>query len=572
VEFRFNSGSSSLAAGRSTGGKGCLTVFFLIFLTMGSIFTIFILGETVRETAVWFWPEVPCIIISTGVGETGDDQEPYTTTVVFEYEIDGKTYRGNKIARNPSTGARYDTARDAADRYSQGSRTICRVHPEIPGEAVLERRWPLIVFITLFPLIFVAIGAGGIWGVWRADGRTTAGGAVVSISERARKNRGKTIGLFIGILFATIGGIGAVFLLVVPLIDLAKASTWIETPATVVGSTLRSWSTDDGTSYRADVLYEYTIDRRTWRSNRRIFFPLGSGDSDGARSVLSRYPEGTALTCFVDPSDPSRSVLERGFRPLYLIGLFPLFFLVAGLALTAHTLRKGASTRAAARRPATGIQPEGTAENEATLRILEPEAGPLTKVIGAFIFAAIWNGIVSVFLWQVVQSFRRGEPEWFLTLFMTPFMLVGLGAIVAVFYFLLAAANPRPQLQISPASPRLGSKLRIEWGFTGNARRISRLKIVLEGHEKATYQRGTDTHTDRQAFVSIPVIESESKWELAKGVVDLEIPDDTMHSFTSEHNAVVWAIHVHGNIPQWPDVNDSFEIDVRPLSRAQLLP
>ncbi len=79
------------------------------------------------------------------------------------------------------------------------------------------------------------------------------------------------------------------------------------------------------------------------------------------------------------------------------------------------------------------------------------------KLIGMILIAAFWNGIVSVFLWQIVLSFRRGDPEWFLCLFMTPFVLVGLGLMAGVVYFLLALANPRPQsdhLARGPASRR----------------------------------------------------------------------------------------------------------------------
>ncbi len=194
------------------------------------------------------------------------------------------------------------------------------------------------------------------------------------------------------------------------------------------------------------------------------------------------------------------------------------------------------------------------------------------KLIGTIFIAAFWNGIVSVFLWQIVLSFRRGDPEWFLCLFMTPFVLVGLGLLAGVIYFLLALANPRPCLTISPSAPLLGARLRVEWIFKGRYKRMTRLKIVVEGHEKATYQRGTDSHTDREAFASFVVTDSPSIWEFAQGAGEIEIPADTMHSFASDHNAVVWAIHVHGEIPRWPDVNETFEIEVRPLAPEQVLP
>jgi hypothetical protein len=532
---------------------------------MGSIFTVFVLTEATRVMAVWFWPEVNCTMISSGVEETGDDENPYVAAVVFEYQIDGRSVRGTKLSRGASASSNYDAVRRSVDAYPPGTRTTCRVSPEIPDEAVLERRLPWIALVVFLPLIFVAVGAGGIYGVWRSDGRTE-NGAVESISQRARKGRGKTIELTLGLVFAAIGGGLTILLLVVPLVRLAKASTWVETPATVIGSTLRSWSTDDGTSYQADVLYEYSAGGRIWTSNRRDFFPFSSGDADGATATLGRYPKGSPTVCFVDPADPSRSVLDRRLHAAYLIGLFPLIFLIAGVALTAHALRRPSSP--ARTEPPS---PQGI-ESPNTLASLDSQTGPVGKLVGTILATAFWNGIVSVFLWQIVLSFRRGDPEWFLCLFMTPFVLVGLGLMAGVIYFLLALANPRPRLTISPSAPRLGSRLRVEWVFTGRYRRMTRLKIVVEGHEKATYQRGTDTHTDRQAFASFVVTDTPSNWEFARGAAEIEIPADTMHSFASDHNAVLWAIHVHGEIPRWPDVNETFEIEVRPLAPEQVLP
>jgi hypothetical protein len=101
---------------------------------------------------------------------------------------------------------------------------------------------------------------------------------------------------------------------------------------------------------------------------------------------------------------------------------------------------------------------------------------------------------------------------------------------------------------------------------------MSRLKLVLEGHERATYRRGTDTHTDREAFAAFDVVDTSADWEFARGTAEIEIPEDTMHSFTSASNAVVWSLHVQGDIARWPDVSEDFEIEVRPLSRGRLLP
>ena len=45
-----------------------------------------------------------------------------------------------------------------------------------------------------------------------------------------------------------------------------------------------------------------------------------------------------------------------------------------------------------------------------------------------------------------------------------------------------------------------------------------------------------------------------------------------MHSFSSDNNAVVWSLVVHGEIDRWPDVSESYEVEVRPLPKARLLP
>ena len=52
----------------------------------------------------------------------------------------------------------------------------------------------------------------------------------------------------------------------------------------------------------------------------------------------------------------------------------------------------------------------------------------------------------------------------------------------------------------------------------------------------------------------------------------MEIPEDTMHSFASPNNEVVWSLVVSGDIPRWPDVDETFDIEVRPLAAERLLP
>jgi hypothetical protein len=79
---------------------------------------------------------------------------------------------------------------------------------------------------------------------------------------------------------------------------------------------------------------------------------------------------------------------------------------------------------------------------------------PLGAFFGLTLVALFWNGIVSVFLWQVVASWRQGQPNGCLTAFLIPFVLVGLGLIYAVGRQFLVLFNPRPHITLTPACSR----------------------------------------------------------------------------------------------------------------------
>jgi hypothetical protein len=174
---------------------------------------------------------------------------------------------------------------------------------------------------------------------------------------------------------------------------------------------------------------------------------------------------------------------------------------------------------------------------------------------------------VSVFVVQAVGSWRAGRPEWFLTLFLVPFVLVGLGLIVGVVYMFLALFNPRPRLRVTPAAVRLGETLRVEWEIAGNTERLERLRVRLRGQEHAAYRRGTDTCRDQSLFADIELADMTVPQEMPSGSRSVTIPEGLMHSFEAPNNKIVWSIQLHAEIPRWPDVNEEFPITVLPAAR-----
>ena len=545
------------------------SLFFAFFLAFGLLFIVFMAREIAAELETWRWNETPCTILSSGVTIDDDADDPYRLTVTYRYAVRGIDHFADRVARTPVADDDYRTVARRASRWAPGVAATCFVDPDDPGTAVLVRRLPWWALFILVPLVFVAIGGGGLAAVWRRS-RDADATADAPISARPSSRRGAIFMVVFGAIFAIVGAGALVPLLVVPAARLVQASGWLEVPCEVVSSTVRASESDDGTTYRVDILYEYDVGGRTWRSNRFGFADWGSSGYRSKRELADRYPAGHHTVCFVDPGDPTLAVLDRSFRPVYLVGLAPLLFLGAGLAVAAHGLRvrrrHGLSTAA-------GIGPGlPTPGAEAAVGPVElrPRAGPMAKLFGAIVFCLIWNGIVSVFLVQVVQGWQAGERPWGMTLFLTPFVLVGAATIVFVGHFLLAAFNPRPRVTVGRSLVRLGDRVQLEWRFAGRAGRIERLRISLEGREEATYRRGTDTRTDREVFARIPVVDTELGPEIARGVRTVEVPRETMHTFAAVSNKVAWSLKVSGEIARWPDVDEELEVVLHPIDSREL--
>jgi hypothetical protein len=80
-----------------------------------------------------------------------------------------------------------------------------------------------------------------------------------------------------------------------------------------------------------DVRYEYEHEGRRFRTGRVFFGGTGPGEM---QAFAARYKVGDTVTVYVDPADPSHSVLERrlGSR-WFLFMMLGLLFAVVGLAI-----------------------------------------------------------------------------------------------------------------------------------------------------------------------------------------------------------------------------------------------
>ena len=85
------------------------------------------------------------------------------------------------------------------------------------------------------------------------------------------------------------------------------------------------------------IEYEFDYQGQRFKSAHWRFGNYSTGNSDSAREVTSRYPVGAAVTVFVNPRRPAKSVLETHTSAMSLVPfiLGSFFFVIGLLVLTA---------------------------------------------------------------------------------------------------------------------------------------------------------------------------------------------------------------------------------------------
>jgi hypothetical protein len=538
---------------------------------MGSLFEVFIIREFGKALGQRSWKKTPCKVVRSDVQERQNADEPFAFVVAYEYKHGGQMRTATSYKQGYSGSEKYSEAQAIAQKYPQGASTHCYVNPQNPAQVVLKRKSLFIGLVALFPLIFVAIGAGGIYYIWRKSSPQETQPMATEAARTGAKNRYVAVVFFA--IFGIVGLAIAYPLGVRPIAKTIAAESWVTTPCRIIRAEVRSHDSDDGTTYSVYILYQYEFNGQRYKSDRYDFVGGSSSGYRGKARLVAQYETMRNPTCFVNPDNPSEAVLRRGFHAKLLLALFPLPFILVGVFGVYYTLRgKGfGSSRRKAWMPRT---PRETYDDLSVLRqadtgpggpaVLKPEHSPRVKLYGAIVIALVWNGIVSVLVYEAVGSIRQGRPDWGMMFFMLPFVALGIGLIALVVYQFLALFNPCPTLELSSSTVPLGGAAELSWSFTGRTDRLREFTVALCGKESATYRRGTNTYTAHNTFYEMELFKTSNTAEISTGQVGFVLPADTMHSFEAENNQIVWNLEIRGDIPKWPDVKESFTITVAP--------
>ena len=382
-----------------------------------------------------------------------------------------------------------------------------------------------------------------------------------------------------GGLFICAGVFGLACLYYEPVSTYLSLQSWEETPCTITRSRIKK---PQNRPY-VNIHFKYTYENKKYTSTKYTYHLVRYSQAK-ANEIINAYAVGAKTKCYVNPKNPAKAVLNREFtdNTSDVFQLYILFIIVGCCIMVFGTLTASSPTTEEE-------YPEEADDNtirhkytSGENRILESEASdleqniinpdekvvlvsnnsPLLLFIGLMIFGLIWNGIISVFVWEIAADMLKGKFEILKSLFLTPFLCVGVGIILGAIYYLLASFNPTPKVTIIPSATPVGGVSTISWKFEKSATCFRKFKIILAGEESATYQQGTSSTTEKHIFYSRVLIETDDSDFIQSGDCNLEIPPNTVPTWEGGNNAINWKILIQGDIPRWPDLNDEYEISV----------
>lgn len=375
----------------------------------------------------------------------------------------------------------------------------------------------------------------------------------------------RRVPIVFGLVFATIGGLIFATLFGPVLVGAIRSRNWVATPCTIFSSQVEeSHSSEDGTTYRVAARYRYEYAEHTFLGDRYSWSTHYTSGYMGKREIVDQLQPGTQAVCYVNPANPSESVLDRNVG-WDVFAVMPLVFVVMGLAAAVFAKPSGAASEVLepdqfdiSRAAMAPIQTHDSGPLE-----LRPPGTPGFKRLwhgGLIGFALLWNGIVGCILWFGVLG--GGQIDVFGAIFIIPFVIAGLVAIGIVIYSLMKLRNPEPVVTLSKSVLRLGDSLEVRWKIDGRVDRISALTITIEGREVTIQRRGEITRTNKRMFAKAEVAHVTWPTQIGSGRAVVRLPKDSKPTHDAGNNRIQWVLIIHGDIPSFPDMREEFTLDV----------
>lgn len=162
------------------------------------------------------------------------------------------------------------------------------------------------------------------------------------MTSRRRTSKGGCGGLLFGAVWITVWSAGTLAfdgMLLHGIYRQWKATGFPATVGTVAHSEVVVDHDDDGTSYRVDVRYTYSVDRRQYEGDTYRYGMTSFGENE-AYQIVESLAAGREVDVYYNPQDPADSVLRPGIEGADLfLALFLMPFNVIMLGAWAVAVR-----------------------------------------------------------------------------------------------------------------------------------------------------------------------------------------------------------------------------------------
>ena len=521
-------------------------LFNKVFTTSLGLFFVFIGVEAVSSSwegvqkarEMQAWKQTSCTIISSEMKEKGEN---FRLTILYRYDVNEKVYTSNRYGKKPYYSAETIKEIDAVQKkLSKGKTVPCFYNPTHPSKAILKQ--PSVkkaVGFLFFSLIFPLVGIFLVILPWiSAFKKRKQKERPIEKQKEKKPSNSKYIIIVVGFIFVGVGSLIFVSNSLPAFQKKFASKSWVQVQATVILSKVKSHTDDDGTTYRPYIAYTYRFNGKKYRGDQYSFFSVSSSGREKKAQIVKQYPKGRTFTLYIDPKNPSESVINRtaSTGEELLVGIFPLIFVFVGLFVVFAGFRQKKQQ----------LNPEQSRHQTVVLK----GSSPFVKAIAFLSFTLIWCSIV----YFIIQS---GE-----ILFAFIFGFVALILIAISIYMILALFNPRPVVEISPGDIHQGTSVNLHWRIYGRVDRIEKLTISLKCLQISTETSGSGKNKSTR-IVKTPLFDEElfvtdQQNEIVKDQLSFKIPEDQPSSVPGNNEGIQWQLLFHGDISRWPDLKQEF--------------
>jgi hypothetical protein len=360
-------------------------------------------------------------------------------------------------------------------------------------------------------------------------------------------------------------------------------SEFVRTTCVIVDKRLVENHDSDGSTYRPEFTFRFDADGETIEATGySVIGRFSTGSRSANQRIVDRFEIEDEYPCWYDPKDPSRAVLTRAFPtfPFVMMLMFGVIFSAVGGGLILGGLGVfGSGSRVKPLKPGADrlplpLIPKNMAP-AGVMRVVQPDSGLAAKAVGILVFALFWNGIVSIFVVVTAKAWVSGERPWFQTLFLVPFVAIGLFMIgLTVHQFLVAGTYRGLVVRMDRQLVVPGETIRVTVRHGGHYT-VTTWNASVRCREQVRYTRGTETHSEDRVVYEETVDEAAgltvSPARPLQRAFDAVVPSTAMHSFDASCNKILWSIRLKAVVPGRADLEVEYPFLVYPRSVEDLV-